>query len=271
MMRGLPVTDPLEMRPSCTCKRVLQKHPLRTARIRSCRTRTAAVHMFRTTYAGACLSGCGVRPVFFVPGRVHNLQVFLHGLMVIPVVTADFLDFPVRCTVPDIDRGIVVCVIPVAATGTQENLPVPVIRVQIGTDRAELAGIVRLHFLEGIPFPVQFFHELLLELPPCKGGELPVQFPALFEFPDVQLVKPLTTKVAIFPSPFRGRDCLSEIQRCPQYPAAYAASTAARLIRSDKVQVLLFRHRGTFAPMSCCTVTGTDFKSSRMKYREPIL
>lgn len=41
------------MRPSCTCKRVLQKHPLRIARIRSCRTRTAAVHMFRTTYAGA--------------------------------------------------------------------------------------------------------------------------------------------------------------------------------------------------------------------------
>ena len=84
-------------------------------------------------------------------------------------------------------------------------------------------------------------------------------------------VKPLTTKVASFPSPFRGRDCLSEIQRCPQYPAAYDASTAARLIRSDKVQVLLFRHRGTFAPMSCCTVTGTDFKISRMKYREPIL
>ena len=84
-------------------------------------------------------------------------------------------------------------------------------------------------------------------------------------------VKPLTTKVASFPSPFRGRDCLSEIQRCPQYPAAYAASTAARLIRSDKVQVLLFRHRGTFAPMSCCTVTGTDFKISRMKYRDPIL
>ena len=84
-------------------------------------------------------------------------------------------------------------------------------------------------------------------------------------------VKPLTTKVASFPSPFRGRDCLSEIQRCPQYPAAYAASTAARLIRSDKVQVLLFRHRGTFAPMSCCTVTGTDFKISRIKYREPIL
>ena len=84
-------------------------------------------------------------------------------------------------------------------------------------------------------------------------------------------VKPLTTKVASFPSPFRGRDCLSEIQRCPQYPAAYTASTAARLIRSDKVQVLLFRHRGTFAPMSCCTVTGTDFKISRMKYREPIL
>ena len=84
-------------------------------------------------------------------------------------------------------------------------------------------------------------------------------------------VKPLTTKVTSFPCPFRGRDCLSEIQRCPQYPAAYAASTAARLIRSDKVQVLLFRHRGTFAPMSCCTVTGTDFKISRMKYREPIL
>ena len=85
------------------------------------------------------------------------------------------------------------------------------------------------------------------------------------------LVKPLTTKVASFPCPFRGRDCLSEIQLQPQYLAAYAASTAARLIRSDKVQVLLFRHRGTFAPMSCCTVTGTDFKISRMKYREPIL
>lgn len=84
-------------------------------------------------------------------------------------------------------------------------------------------------------------------------------------------VKPLTTKVASFPCPFRGRDCLSEIQLQPQYPAAYAASTAARLIRSDKVQVLLFRHRGTFAPMSCCTVTGTDFKISRMKYRAPIL
>ena len=87
----------------------------------------------------------------------------------------------------------------------------------------------------------------------------------------VIIVKPLTTKVASFPSPFRGRDCLSEIQLQPQYPAAYAASTAARLIRSDKVQVLLFRHRGTFAPMSCCTVTGTDFKISRMKYRDPIL
>ena len=85
------------------------------------------------------------------------------------------------------------------------------------------------------------------------------------------VVKPLTTKVASFPCPFRGRDCLSEIQRCPQYPAVYAASTAARLIRSDKVQVFLFRHRGTFAPMSCCTVTGTAFKISRMKYREPIL
>ena len=87
----------------------------------------------------------------------------------------------------------------------------------------------------------------------------------------VNAVKPLTTKVASFPSPFRGRNCLSEIQRCPQYPAAYAASTAARLIRSDKVQVLLFRHRGTFAPMSCFTVAGKGFKISRMKYRAPIL
>ncbi len=189
MMRSIPVTNPLEMRPSCTCKRVLQKHPLRTARIRSCRTRTAAVHMFRFTYAGAFLSGCGVRPVFFVPGRVHNLQVFLHGLMVIPVVTADFVDFPVRCTVPDVDGRIMVRVIPVAAAGTQESLSVQVIRFQIGAVRAELAGIVRLHFLEGIPFLIQFFHELLLELPPRKGGEFSVQLPALFELPDVQLFK----------------------------------------------------------------------------------
>lgn len=104
-------------------------------------------------------------------------------------------------------------------------------------------------------------------------------------------VKPLTTQVTSFLSlkqsprtsrylpirplwilsPFRDRDCLSDVRHKPQLPAAYAASTAARLIRSDKVQVLLFRHRGTFAPMSCCTVTGTDFKISRMKYREPIL
>ena len=189
MVRGLPVTDPLERRLSCTCKRVLQKHPLRTARIRSCRTRTVVVHMFRFTYAGAFLSGCGVRPVSSVPGRVHDLQVFLLGLMVIPVVTADFLDFPVRCTVPDVDGRIMVRVIPVAAAGTQESLPVPVIRVQIGADRAELAGIIRLHFLEGIPFLIQLFHELLLEFPPCKGGELPVQFPALPEFFDVQLFK----------------------------------------------------------------------------------
>lgn len=189
MMRGLPVTDPLEMRPSCTCKRVLQKHPLRTARIRSCRTRTAAVHMFRFTYAGAFLSGCGVRPVSSVPGRVHDLQVFLHGFTVIPVLCADVLYLLISSPVPDIDRGIVVCIIPMAAAGTQEGLSVPVIRVQIGAGRAELAGIVRLHFPEGIPFLVQSFHELLLELPLCKGGELPVQFPALFEFPDVQLFK----------------------------------------------------------------------------------
>ena len=168
MMRGLPVTDPLEMRPFCTCKRVLQKHPLRTARIRSCRTRTAAVHMFRFTYAGAFLSGCGVRPVSFVSGRVHDLQVFLHGLTVIPVLHADILYLLISSPVPDIDRGIVVRVIPVAAAGTEEGLSVPVIRVQIGTDRAELAGIVRLHFLEGIPFHVQFFHKLLLELPPLQ-------------------------------------------------------------------------------------------------------
>ena len=105
--------------------------------------------MFRFTYADAFLSGCGVRPVFFVPGRVHNLQVFLHGLMVIPVVTADFLDFPVRCTVPDVDGRIMVRVIPVTAAGTQESLPVPVIRVQIGADRAELAGILEAASCEG--------------------------------------------------------------------------------------------------------------------------
>ena len=121
MVRGLPVTDPLERRLSCTCKRVLQKHPLRTARIRSCRTRTVVVHMFRFTYAGAFLSGCGVRPVSSVPGRVHDLQVFLQGLMVIPVVTADFLDFPVRCTVPDVDGRIMVRVIPVASRYTGKS------------------------------------------------------------------------------------------------------------------------------------------------------
>ena len=75
--------------------------------------------MFRFTYAGAFLSGCGVRPVSSVPGRVHDLQVFLHGLTVIPVLHADILYLLISSPVPDIDRGIVVCVIPVAAAGTQ--------------------------------------------------------------------------------------------------------------------------------------------------------
>ena len=91
-------------------------------------------------------------------------------------------------------------------------------------------------------------------------------------------VKPHTTKVACFLLPpltrrflFRRIGLPFHHTACTQYPAAYAASTACRLISVEKVQVLLLAAGGTFASAANLSLSGKDFNISRIKYRAPML
>ena len=52
---------------------------------------------------------------------------------------------------------------------------------------------------------------------------------------------------------------------------AYAAIAAFRLIKVDKVQVVLLAHSGTFASVSNLTVSGKDLRISLTKYLAPML
>ncbi len=66
-------------------------------------------------------------------------------------------------------------------------------------------------------------------------------------------------------------DCLStDTAKAQEHAAIKVMSPAFKLMRVDKVQVLLFVQEGTFASTSDLTVSGRDFKSSWMKYRAPI-
>ena len=91
-------------------------------------------------------------------------------------------------------------------------------------------------------------------------------------------VKPHTTKVACFlcrhwydGCPLGTSDCLSTDTVITQITYTALLSSAWRLIRVDRVQVLLLLHWGTFASMRNLSVAGTDFNISLIKYLPPML
>ena len=79
-----------------------------------------------------------------------------------------------------------VSIIFMPAAGAFECFQNAVVGIQIPAHRTHLAGKVRNDFHKVIAFPVQCFHQFLLEFASCKHRKLPVYGLAFVEFTKIQ-------------------------------------------------------------------------------------